>query len=124
MGFKDMLGTKLELSKPYSIEELYELIKDVPFEAGKPEIAKHGPATLIVFPQLDRNNQVQIMGKNGDFTSVRSVQPAGLDKAFSNIALDHMTNGLSGFSGAFGKTKKLCYELARKVAEQINAMHL
>lgn len=124
MGFGDLMGVKLKLSREYTIEELYELIKDVPFEAGKPELVNHGPAVLIAFPQLDRNNQVQILGKKGKYNVMRSVQPAGLDKAFSNIALEKFTGGLSGFSGAFGKTKKRCEELAKITGEQINAMNL
>ena len=124
MGFSDMLGTKLVLSKEYTIQELYECIKDVDFEAGKPELVHHGLADLIVFPQLDRNNQVQISGKKGKFYVVRSPQPAGMDKAAANILLDQVTNGLSGFSGAFGKTKKLGEALAKKTGQQINAMHL
>ena len=52
-----MLGIKVKnvtFSKEYSEAELYEAIKDHPFTAGKPELAKHGMATIIVFPPLDR----------------------------------------------------------------------
>ena len=124
MGFSDLMGTKLVLSKNYSLEELFELIKDVNFEAGVPQMAKHGPTPWIVFPQMDRNNQVVIGGSNGKFYAQRSAQPIGMDKAAKNIVLDQLTGGLSGFSAAFGKTKKRCEELAKKTGEQINAMHL
>ena len=125
MGLGDMLGVrveKLNLKNDYSIEELYEKIKDVEFEAGKPELVKNGLAWIIVFPQLDRNNQVQILGGKGKYTVQRSVQPAGLDKLAANMALEKLTGGLTGFSGAFGDTKKRCMELATKTAAQINAL--
>lgn len=119
-----LMGTKLKLSKEYTIEELFELIKDVPFEAGTPYLANHGPTTYIVFPELNRYNQVVIGGKKGKFTVMRSAQPIGIDKALVNVALSNLTNGLTGFSGAFGKTKKRCEQLAEEAAQQINDMNL
>ena len=119
-----LMGTKLNLSKAYSIEELFDLIKDVQFEAGTPAMANHGPTKWIVFPQLDRNNQVVIGGSKGKFYAQRSSQPIGIDKALGNVALSSLTGGLTGFSGAFGKTKKRCEQLAESVGKQINAMNL
>lgn len=119
-----LMGTKLKLSKAYSIEELFDLIKDESFEAGVPSIANHGPTKWIVFPQLDRNNQVVIGGNNGKFYAQRSIQPIGLDKATENVIFSSLTNGLSDFTAVFGKTKKRCEQLAESVAKQINAMDL
>lgn len=119
-----LMGTKLKLSKNYTIEELFELIKDVDFEAGRVSMASHGPTKWIVFPQMDRNNQVVIGGSNGKFYAQRSAQPIGIDKALGNVLLSNLTGGLSGFSAAFGKTKKRCEQLAESVGNQINAMKL
>lgn len=126
MGIGEALGIKslkLDLNGSYTVEELYDKIKDVPFDAGIPALVKHGFAWLIVFPQVDRNNQVQIIpsGK-GKFVVQRSTQPAGMGNMAKNMALDSITNGWSSFSGAFGNSKKLCMELTEKTAEAINAL--
>ena len=121
MGLKDALGVrveKLKLKEKYSMEELYEKIKGVSFEAGEPALVKNGFALVIAFPQLDNNNQVQILGTKGNF----SVQPVGIENLIANMALDKLTGGITGLSGAFGNTKKRCMELATKTAEQINQM--
>ena len=94
------------------------------FEAGVPSLVKNGFAWVIAFPQLDNNNQVQILGANGKYSVQRSVQPVGVDKMLMNMALDKLTGGLTGLSGAFGDTKKHCMELATKTADTINALGL
>lgn len=125
MGLADAFGVrveKLNLKGNFSMEELYEKIKDVKFEAGVPSLVKNGFAWVIAFPQLDRNNQVQILGANGKYSVQRGVQPVGVDKMLANMALDKLTGGLSGLSGAFGDTKKRCMELTTKTAQTINAL--
>ena len=127
MGLADVFGVrveKLNLKGNYSMEELYERIKDVKFEAGVPSLVKNGFAWVIAFPQLDNNNQVQILGANGKYSVQRSVQPVGVDKMLMNMALDNLTGGLTSLSGAFGDTKKRCMELATKTADTINALGL
>ena len=119
-----LMGTRLKLSKPYTIEELYELIKNETFEAGVPTMANHGPTKWIVFPRMDRNNQVVIGGNNGKFYAQRSIQPIGLDNAAENVIFSSWSNGLSDFTAVFGKTKKRCEQLADEVAKQINSMNL
>lgn len=128
MGIGEAFGVKiekLELKGTYTVEELFDQIKDVEFEAGKPELVKHGFSTLIVFPQLDNNNQVWIIpGGKGKFTVQRSSQPAGVGNVVKNMALDQLTDGWSGMSAAFGSTKKRCIELTEKTAQTINALGL
>lgn len=127
MGIGEMLGVKsvkLELKGNYTFEELFEKIKDVEFEAGKPSLVKNGFAWVIAFPELDRNNQVQILGNKGKYQVTRSVQPAGVDKMLANMALDSLTDGWSSMSGGLGNTKKLCMELVEKTANTINALGL
>lgn len=126
MGLGELLGVKqvkLVLKGNYTLEQLADKLKDVEFEAGKAQLVKHGFGSMIVFPQLDRNNQVQILSAgNGKFVVSRGVQPAGLENMAANIALDKLTGGLSSMSGAFGDTKKRCMELVTKTADQINAL--
>ena len=125
MGLKDALGVKVEklnLKGKYTIEELYNKIKDVNFEAGPPSLVKNGFAMVIAFPEVDRNNQVQILGGKGNFSVQRSAQPVGIDKLLTNMALDKLTGGLTGLSGAFGNSKKRCMELTTKTAETIREL--
>lgn len=126
MGLGEALGIKqlkLELNGSYTIEELYEKIKDVPFDAGTPALVKHGFTWLIAFPQQDRNNQVQIIpATKGKFVVQRSTQPAGVGNMLKNDVLNSLTDGLTSMSAAFGNKKKLCMELTEKTAATINAL--
>ena len=125
MGLGEMLGVKsvkLELKGNYaSVEDLLEAMKDVKFEAGVPEITKHGFNTLIVFPPLDRNNQVWITGAKGKYTIMRSTEVAGLGNVAKNAALEILTDGWSNLSAAFGDKKKRCMELVEITANEIKA---
>ena len=128
MAFGFKLKT-LETSKPYSIEELYEAIKDKEFSAGKPELAKHGFAVLIVFPPLDRNNQIRIgqgsMGK-GPFSKfqVTKGEVVGMGNWAKGVALHSFTNGWSSASGVFGKNAKDGEALVVKTFEELKALGL
>lgn len=127
MGIGEILGVrtiKISTSSSYSLEEFFEKIKDTPFDAGKPALVKDGLTYVIAFPQIDRNNQVQIIGNKGLFYVQRSIQPAGIDKMVANMALEKLTDGLTGLSGAFGSAKKKCMELAQNTADIILAMNL
>ncbi len=128
MAFGFKLKT-FETSKPYSMEELYEAIKDTEFSAGKPELAKHGFAVLIVFPPLDRNNQIRIgqgsMGK-GPFSKfqVTKGEIVGMGNMAKGIALHKLTDGWSSASGVFGKTAKDGEALVVKTYEELRALSL
>ena len=126
MGIGDVFGVKmlkLELKGDYpEMKDLYEKIKDTEFEAGKPELFKNGFAWIIIFPQIDRNNQVQILGSKGKYYVERSSQPAGVGKMAMNMALDKLSGGWTGMSGVIGDSKKKCLELVTKTAETINTM--
>ena len=124
MGLGDIMGVRLQLEKDYTIEELYEKIKYIPFEAGHPVLVKQGSAKLIVWPQMDCCNQIQILGKNGKFNCFRSAQPAGLQKETLLALLNTFTGGLTSIHSVFGKNRKYCEALAKKTGEQINALRL
>lgn len=125
MNFLGVRNEKLTFIRDIpTIETLYEYIKDVPFDAGKPELIKSGLSTIIVFPEIDHNNQVQIFGSKGNYTVVRSTQPAGLGNFAKNIAFEKLTDGWSIMSGSFGKKKKLCLEMVTKTAETIRKLNI
>lgn len=123
MGLGEMLGVKiakLNLKGNYAtLEEFYEAIKDIKFEAGQASIVKHGISSVIVFPELDRNNQVWIIGAKGKFQVQRSTEVAGVGNMVKNAVLDELTDGFTSLSGAFGNKKKRCMELVDITAKQI-----
>ena len=110
---------EIKTSRPYTLEELYEAIRQVPFEAGTPSVVHYGFAHLICFPEQDRSNQVQIRidRKNRLFVQ-KGVQAMG-----NAQVAESMEKG-AGMSVLFGKTKKRCEELTRKTAEQMRALNL
>ena len=123
MGLGEMMGVKnvkLELKGNYAtLADLLEAMKDIQFEAGVPELTKHGIGAVIVFPPVDRNNQVWITGAKGKFTIMRSAEVAGIGTMAKNAVLDTLTDGWSSMSGAFGNKKKRCMELVDITAKEI-----
>ena len=123
MGLGEMMGVKnvkLDLKGNYSnLTELFEAMKSIKFEAGIPELTKHGLGSVIVFPPVDRNNQVWITGAKGKFTIMRSAEVAGLGNMAKNAILDSLTDGLSSMSATFGNKKKRCMELVDITAKEM-----
>lgn len=79
------LGIKIKNVKfknKYTVQELYEAIKDKEFTAGVPELTKHGFAYIITFPALDDQNQVWVMaagfGKSTNKYSIQKQDRAGV----------------------------------------------
>lgn len=125
------LGFKLKTVKTngsYTIEDLYETIKNQNFTAGIPELSKHGLAKVITFPPLDRNNQVWIIpafiGKSGNKFQVLKQQAVGVGNAVKNQILSDLTRGITGISGVIGKKAREIEKLVEATAEELNAMGL
>ena len=119
-----MSGTRLVLSKRYSIEELYERLKDADLAAGRAFLITQGPTRWIVFPPMDRQNQVVIGGSNGVFYVQRNAQPL----AFFTVPNGNSQHSFSEFflrlSGCGDRAKKCCEQTAKAVGRQINGMDL
>ena len=130
MGFREIFGIayyKLTLKSDYpDIEDFYEKIKDEKFMAGTPQLVRSGVAPVIAFPQLDRNNQVQILKyvNSSKYAVSRCTTPAGFGNISINAALDEFTGNLTALSGVVGNTKKRCMELTKITAEHLNGMGL
>ena len=120
---------KLVTQKEYTIEELFEAVKDKQFSAGVPSLTKSGLNYLITFPPLDRNNQVQIYSnslKKGPSTkfTVTKAQEAGVGNAIKNNFLSDLTGGWSSASANFGKTSKTCEQLVEATLAELQALNL
>lgn len=118
----------IKTNQSYTIEGFYEAIKDKQFSAGAPALVKHGLATIIAFPALDRQNQVQIllcsMGKEGQKFSIQKAQEAGLGNMAGNMVLDSLTKGVFGWGSIAGNTVKRCEELVELTTKELNEMGL
>ena len=127
-----MLGIKqikVTTKDNYSIQSLYERIKDEQFSAGKPELVKNGFAWLIAFPAVDRNNQCQITqgwfkGEEGTKFTILKGEQAGTENLIKNAALDSLTNGWSSISKIGGKNCKLVEKQVEDTAKEFNALGL
>ena len=127
-----MLGIKqikITTKENYSIQSLYERIKDEQFSAGKPELVKHGFNWLIAFPAVDKNNQCQIIqgwfkGEEGQKFTVLKAEQAGTENMLKNAALDSLTNGWSSISKIGGKNCKLVEKQVEDTVKELNALGL
>lgn len=128
-----MLGVKVKNIKTqneYTIETLYEAIKDKTFSAGVPSLTKHGLATIITFPALDRQNQVWVMStslnpsKPGQKFSIQKSEAAGVGNMAGNMVIDSLTGGLFGWGSIAGKNAKRCEELVELTAKELESFGL
>ena len=120
---------KVETSQNYSIQTLFEAIKDHDFTPGKPELVKQGFAYLIAFPAIDRNNQCQITqgwfkGTEGNKFIVLRSEKAGVDNLVKNAILDDLTGGFSSLGKLGGKNNKLAQQQVEEVAAELKKMGL
>ena len=120
---------KVETSQNYSIQTLFEAIKDHDFTPGKPELVKQGFAYLIAFPAIDRNNQCQITqgwfkGAEGNKFIVLRAEKAGVDNLVKNAIMDDLTGGFSSLGKLGGKNNKLAQQQVEEVAAELKKMGL
>ena len=117
----------LETSKGYTTEELFEAIKDKEFTAGKAELTKMGAVNMIVFPPLDRNNQLWLIPKQMKDCRKWEITKqglAGVGNAVANIALNELSNGLFGLGGMFGEKNDRAEKLVDITLQELQTMGL
>lgn len=126
-----MLGikqVKIVLKNDYTVDTLFEAIKDHEFTPGKPKLVKHGFANIICFPELDRQNQVQVIpgmtqgNKPGPKWTVMKAEAAGMDNLAKNVAMSALTNGWGNMGSIVGKNSKLCEKQVEAVAKELQEL--
>ncbi len=124
-GFK---YKKVKLQNSYTLEALFEQIKDTEFAAGKPSLVKHGLATIIAFPALDSHNQVQILPgsikKESNTFQVLKAEEAGVDTMVKNGLLELLTDDLIRIRSVAGKNAKNIVTMVEETAEKLGNMGL
>ena len=119
----------LETTKEYSVEELYEAIKDHVFAAGEPKYYKNGLVQLIIFPELDRYNQVHIAPaqvSKGTFTkfTITKKGRVGVMTKIENKALSSGSYGVGGLFSFLGKNVRKCERQVVEIYEELKTMDL
>ncbi|MFI3177043.1 MAG: hypothetical protein R3Y67_06075 [Eubacteriales bacterium] len=124
-GFK---AKNVKFSTAYSVEALYEKIKEQQFSAGKPILTKYMNSQVIVFPALNSKNQVQILkfgfkGESATYT-IQKGDELSLDGAVKNLVVGEVTKGYSNLGSAFGDIPKECMRLVDETVKELTALHL
>lgn len=119
---------KIKFKNNYTIQNLYEEIKDVNFSAGKPELIKYLANTVIVFPALNSTNQVQIMcgslKKETNSYVVQKGDELNLNGAAKNLILNEVTKGYSNFTRMLGSAPKECERLVDATFKELTELGL
>ena len=124
MAFGFKLKTVKTKESFENYQQLFDRIKDVDFTAGKPELVKNGFADVIVFPPLDRQNQIWVMLQGKNKIIIQKNQVVGVADQVINAAFDAVTDGLFSVGSIMGKNSKKIEKLVEATASEIEALNL
>ena len=124
MAFGFKLKTVQTKESFENYQQLFDRIKDVDFTAGKPELVKNGFADVIVFPPLDRQNQIWVMLQGKNKIIIQKNQVVGVADQAINAAFDAVTDGLFSVGSIMGKNSKKIEKLVEATASEIEALNL
>lgn len=124
MAFGFKLKTVKTKESFENYQQLFDRIKDVDFTAGKPELVKNGFADVIVFPPLDRQNQIWVMLQGKNKIIIQKNQVVGVTDQAINAAFDAVTDGLFSVGSIMGKNSKKIEKLVEATASEIEALNL
>ncbi len=105
-------------------QQLFDRIKNVDFTAGKPELVKNGFADVIVFPPLDRQNQIWVMLQGKNKIIIQKNQVVGVGDQAINAAFDAVSGGLFSVGSIMGKNAKKIEKLVEATASELEALDL
>lgn len=123
-GFFGNKTVRVKVQKDYTADEFYEIIKDHPFAAGKPEKIRYMMTDRIVFPALDKNNQIQIMKTGQKTWSVTKQEEAKGETLMANAALRGVIGWLTDIPKMFGENAKKAVALVEQTAKELEGMNL
>lgn len=122
--FAENKNVKVMVQKDYTTDEFYELIKDHPFTAGKPEKIRYMMTDRIVFPAIDKRNQVQIMKTGQKKWYVTKQEEAKVESIFANTFFYRIFGWIGIFINAFGENSKKTVALVETTAKELEALNL
>ena len=94
------------------------------FAAGKPEKIRYMMTDRIVFPALDKNNQIQIMKVGQKTWAVTKQEEAKGETLVGNAALRGVFGWLVDIPKMFGENAKKAVELVETTAKELEGMNL
>ena len=117
---------RLQTRNAYTLEELFDAIKEVTFTAGRPRLTHDAFTPVIVFPALDMDNQVRVYNaglrsKSNKFYVQKDVCAGSL---VDQTALDDLTDGWLGMGFSSGNTAKLCDQLTERTYQELDRLEL
>ena len=88
-----------------------------------------GPAKIIAFPEVDRQNQVQINqswlgGGEGNRWLIMKAEAAGVGNMAKNMVVEHLTGGFGGLGKLGGKNCKIAEQQVDAVVAEFEALGL
>ena len=114
----------LVFQNTYTLEELYGILEKIPFAAGHPLLIHRGARDLIVWPQLDPVNQVQIIRRRDSFYCIRSSHPAGPDRRPKTLWKFLFTRGPSAVIDECTAVRMDCDAMVLRIFQQISSLGL
>ena len=123
-GFFGNKSVRVKVQKDYTADEFYEIIKDHAFAAGKPVKIRYMMTDRIVFPALDKNNQVQIMKTGQKTWTVTKQEEAKGESLVANAALRGAFGWIADIPRMFGENAKKAVELVDATAKDLEGMNL
>ncbi len=118
----------LKTKGSYSIEELYEQIRDFPFTAGTATLDHHDQTPIINFPAIDTNNQVWIYNasfhKKSQKFYVQKMEPPGLLHLAGDAFFEQLSSDWEPFSQALGDPYEMAELLAERTYEELLKLNL
>lgn len=107
----------IKTQKIYQIEELYQMIENCNFTAGKPTLKVNGPFKKINLPAVGKYCINIIPGGNRiQLTAVLDTKQHG-----EMVKLNVLYRIFGVFSGLFDKDKKPSYELLAKTKAELSS---
>ena len=111
----------------YTVESLYEAIKDKKFTAGQPMYTIHCSYPIITFPAVDKRNQVWItpaaVGACNLFY-IQKQEEAGGENILQNAVTNQLTFGIAGLRGKVGQNAQYCEWLVDCTAYELYQLGL
>ncbi len=81
-------------------------------------------ANVIVFPPLDRQNQVWVMVQGKNKILIQKNQMVGVGDQLVNAAFDTVTHGIFSIGSVFGGNVKEIERLVEATASELEALNL
>ena len=119
---------QIRTNHAYSIETFYEAIRGKIFTAGQPSLIRHGGANIIIFPPLDRLNQVQILPADNQPEThnfrIQKAKAVRMPDVSGNSTPSRTVSGIFILGQMIGKNAKRCETLVDMTAEELKLIRL